>query len=50
MKNPGLAETLQMIADNGANVLYSGPIANETVAEVSFFFVIWDVVAIFFIV
>lgn len=35
MKNPGLAETLQMIADNGANVLYSGPIANETVAEVT---------------
>jgi len=34
MSNPALADTLQQIADNGADVLYNGPIADGIVAAV----------------
>ncbi|KAJ7369869.1 Glutathione hydrolase 7 [Desmophyllum pertusum] len=34
MSNPALAETLQQIADKGADVLYNGPIADGIVAAV----------------
>ena len=36
MSNPALAETLQQIADKGADVLYSGPIADGIVDAVSY--------------
>ena len=34
MSNPALAETLQQIADKGADALYTGPIADGIVAAV----------------
>lgn len=37
MNNTALAETLQQIADKGADALYSGPIADSIQAAVSSF-------------
>ena len=36
MSNPALADTLQKIAENGAEVFYNGPIADSIVAAVSY--------------
>jgi len=35
MSNPALANTLQKIADHGADVFYTGPIADSLVKAVS---------------